>query len=34
MKDNNTITHSTLDEGYDFYVTDKWNKKYHFKIST
>jgi hypothetical protein len=27
-------THSTLDEGYDFFITDKWKKKYHFKIST
>jgi len=34
MNDNNTITHSTLDEGYDFFITDKWNKKYHFKIAT
>jgi hypothetical protein len=30
----NSITHSTLDEGYDFIITDKWKKKYHFKIST
>jgi hypothetical protein len=29
-----TIIHSTLDEGYDFFITDKWNKKYHFKIAT
>ncbi len=28
------FTHSTLDEGYDFIITDKWRKKYHFKIST
>lgn len=27
-------THSTMDEGYDFYVTDKHNKKYHFKIGS
>jgi len=27
-------THSTLDEGYDFIIIDKWKKKYHFKIST
>ena len=32
--DNNTIIHSTLEQGYDFYITDKWQKKYHFKIST
>ena len=29
-----TIIHSTLEEGYDFFITDKWNKKYHFKIAT
>ena len=34
MKNNNTVVHSTLDEGYDFFITDNWNKKYHFKIST
>lgn len=34
MTDNETIIHSTLEEGYDFFITDKWNKKYHFKIST
>ena len=34
MEDNNTIIHSTLDEGYDFFITDKWNKKNHFKIAT
>jgi hypothetical protein len=32
--EGNTIIHSTLDEGYDFFITDKWKKKYHFKIST
>ncbi len=26
--------HSTLDEGADFYCTDKWQKKHHFKISS
>lgn len=30
----NTIIHSTLEEGYDFFITDRWRKKYHFKIST
>jgi hypothetical protein len=34
MEDNNIKTHSTLDTGYDFFIIDKWNKKYHFKIST
>lgn len=34
MNDNDTIIHSTLDEGYDFFISDKWNKKYHFKIAT
>lgn len=34
MEDNNIIIHSTLDEGYDFFITDKWNKKNHFKIAT
>jgi len=29
-----TITRSPLNEGYDFYITDKWNKEYHFKILT
>lgn len=29
-----TITRSPLDDGYDFYITDKWNKEYHFKILT
>jgi hypothetical protein len=27
-------THSTMDEGFDFFVTDKYNKKYHFKIGS
>jgi hypothetical protein len=31
---DNSITRSTIEEGYDFYITDNWNKKYHFKIST
>ncbi len=34
MNDDNIIIHSTLEQGYDFYITDKWHKKYHFKIST
>ena len=31
---NSKISHSTLDNGYDFFITDKWNKKHHYKIST
>ncbi len=27
-----TITYSPLDDGYDFFITDKWKKEYHFKI--
>ncbi len=34
MNTNTTITHSTLDEGYDYFVTDRWNNQLHFKIST
>ena len=34
MEDNNTIIHSTLDEGYDFFITDKWGDEKHFKIAT
>jgi hypothetical protein len=30
----NTISHSTLQAGYDFFIKDRWNNKYHFKIST
>lgn len=33
MENNNTIIHSTLDEGYDFFITDKWGNEKHFKIS-
>lgn len=28
------ITHNTLEDGYDYFTTDKWGKNYHFKIST
>lgn len=31
---NMVIIHSTLEEGYDFYIKDRWRKQYHFKIST
>ncbi len=34
MSDNNAIIHRILEEGYDFFITDKWNKKLHFKIAT
>jgi len=34
MEDDNTIVHSTLEEGYDFEITDKWNKKHRYKIAT
>lgn len=34
MEDNNTMIHSTLEDGYDFFLTDKWNKRNHFKIAT
>ena len=27
-------THSTLEEGCDFYITDRFKKKYHFKIAS
>lgn len=30
----NVGTHSTLDEGYDFLITDNSGENYHFKIST
>ncbi|MBU1633263.1 hypothetical protein KJ762_02000 [bacterium] len=32
--DGNVFVHSTLDEGYDFFITDRWKKKRHFRIST
>ncbi len=34
MENSNTIVHSTLDEGYDFFIVDKWGAKLHFKISS
>ncbi len=27
-----TPVYSTLDQGYDFFVSDKWKRNYHFKI--
>ncbi len=32
MDDSNSISFSTLEEGYDFFISDKWRKKYHFKV--
>ena len=32
--DGNAFIHSTLDDGYDFFITDRWRKKRHFRIST
>ncbi len=32
--EGDTYIHSTLEEGYDFCITDKWSKKFHFKIAT
>jgi hypothetical protein len=32
--DGDVFIHSTLDEGYDFFITDRWKKMRHFKIST
>ena len=36
MKSNkdNVITHNPYEEGYDFYIKDKWRNQYHFRIST
>jgi len=32
--DNETIIHSTLDSGYDFFITNDFGEKFHFKIAT
>jgi hypothetical protein len=32
--DDNITVHDPYEKGYDFYITDKWNEKFHFKIST
>lgn len=32
--DKNSFNHSTFDEGCDYFTTDKWRKKYHFRISS
>ncbi len=34
MEDITIITHSTLDEGFDYFITDHWGVKHHFKISS
>lgn len=34
MDGNNTIVHSSLEKGYDFFIVDKWGVKLHFKISS
>lgn len=31
---NNTITHSPYEEGYDFFINDKWKNQFQFRIST
>jgi len=31
---NNVITHNPYEEGYDFYINDKWNNQFQFRIST
>lgn len=31
---NGTYIHSTLEDGYDYFTTDKWGKEYHFRILT
>lgn len=32
--DDNVFIHSTLEDGYDFFITDRWKKRRHFRIST
>jgi hypothetical protein len=31
---DNVIIHDPFEEGYDFYIKDKWNHQYQFRIST
>ena len=31
---DNVITHNPYEKGYDFYIKDKWNNQYQFRIST
>jgi hypothetical protein len=32
--EDNVIIHDPYEEGYDFYISDKWNNQYQFRIST
>jgi hypothetical protein len=32
--EDNIITHNPYEEGYDFYIKDKWNSQYQFRILT
>ena len=32
--DDNITVHDPYQEGYDFYIKDKWNNQYQFRIST
>ncbi len=32
--ENGHYTHSTLEEGYDHYVKDRWRTEFHFKIAS
>lgn len=32
--DGNAFIHSTLEDGYDFFITDRWKKKRHFRIDS
>lgn len=32
--DNDVLRFSTLDDGYDYFINDRWRKKYHFRIFT
>ncbi len=34
MEDINTKIHSTLDDGYSFFITDKWGNEKHYKIAS
>ncbi len=31
---DNIIVHNPYEEGYDFYIKDKWNNQFQFRIST
>ena len=32
--ENNIITHNPYEEGYDFFINDKWKNQFQFRIST